>query len=37
MELLVLDDQRVANLPPNDQEDHFVVLNILQNTEVANP
>jgi hypothetical protein len=37
MELLVLDQQSVTNLPPNDQEDHLLVLNILQNTEVADP
>jgi len=35
MELLTGDDQGVADLPPDDQEDHLLPLDIIQDAEVS--
>jgi hypothetical protein len=37
MELLAAHDQFVADLPPDDQEDDFLIRDIIQDTEVAHP
>jgi hypothetical protein len=37
MELLAPDDQGVADLPPDDQEDDLLALDIIQDAEVARP
>jgi hypothetical protein len=37
MELLATHNQGVANLPSHDEEDYFLILNIIQDPEVTHP